>query len=471
MWNLWKARWIKAFSVLFTLGMLSLAGVLSPRTSYADTVATTLYDQSAPVQNGSRLNGYFTHGEHANDFVVPQEIRWNIQEVILWGDPKSQTTYTITFYNDNNGSPGTQRLQYGNLTPSLVEDAGFLIKRLHFTLPTPASLLPGTYWLAVSFITDGHGFAWLIFNPSNIINGQFYSRPTAGSWAGRGSDGQFLLVGTSGPPDETPPEITYTLNPATPDGANDWYRSNVSLTWTVTEPESPDSLNKTGCADQHITTDQPTASYSCAATSDGGSANVVEVTIKRDATAPTINPTVAPNPVTLNGTATATQNAQDNLSGIGSQSCNAVDTSSVGLKSVSCSGTDVAGNSTTASANYRVAYDFIGFSSPVNNNNVLNSAKAGQTIPLKWRLLDAAGNPVTNLSSATVKVQSLACGSGTSVDPVEEYATGSSGLQNLGDGYYQFNWKTPTSYAKSCKTMQLDLGEGAPRTALFQFTK
>jgi len=30
----------------------------------------------------------------------------------------------------------------------------------------------------------------------------------------------------------------------------------------------------------------------------------------------------------------------------------------------------------------------------------------------------------------------------------------------------QINWKTPTSYAGSCKSLNLNLGEGAPRTAL-----
>ncbi|MCI0438668.1 MAG: hypothetical protein L0177_06000, partial [Chloroflexi bacterium] len=34
-----------------------------------------------------------------------------------------------------------------------------------------------------------------------------------------------------------------------------------------------------------------------------------------------------------------------------------------------------------------------------------------------------------------------------------------------------FNWKGPKSYAKSCKTLKLDLGEGAKHTALFMFTK
>ena len=50
------------------------------------------------------------------------------------------------------------------------------------------------------------------------------------------------------------------------------------------------------------------------------------------------------------------------------------------------------------------AWQFIGFTSPVDNPSVMNSAKAGQTIPLKWRLLDAAGVPVTNLTTAKVTV-------------------------------------------------------------------
>ena len=39
--------------------------------------------------------------------------------------------------------------------------------------------------------------------------------------------------------DPSGPVIGYTLDPATPDGDNGWYTGNVSLTWTVTEPQSP----------------------------------------------------------------------------------------------------------------------------------------------------------------------------------------------------------------------------------------
>jgi hypothetical protein len=116
-------------------------------------------------------------------------------------------------------------------------------------------------------------------------------------------------------------------------------------------------------------------------------------------------------------------------------------------------------------------YTFDGFAAPVDNDR-LNTAKAGQAIPLRWRLTDATGAPVTTLTAATVTVASLACDLGGSADQVEEYAAGGSGLQNLGDGYYQLNWKTPASYAGSCKTLKLDLGEvSGPHTAAFRFTK
>jgi hypothetical protein len=91
------------------------------------------------------------------------------------------------------------------------------------------------------------------------------------------------------PNDITPPDISYVLDPASPDGDNSWYKSDVTLTWTVTEDESPDSLVKTGCEDQSLTSDQAETAYSCSATSDGGSAGPVTVSIKRDATPPTIS--------------------------------------------------------------------------------------------------------------------------------------------------------------------------------------
>ena len=110
----------------------------------------------------------------------------------------------------------------------------------------------------------------------------------------------------------------------------------------------------------------------------------------------------------------------------------------------------------------------------------INVAKAGRAIPLKWRLYDLGGNPVTDLAPAAVHLTSVsvACAALTeSPNALEEYATGASGLQNRGDGAYQFNWATSQSFAGTCRRLRLDLGEQNPdgtpfyRTADFSFVK
>jgi hypothetical protein len=116
-----------------------------------------------------------------------------------------------------------------------------------------------------------------------------------------------------------------------------------------------------------------------------------------------------------------------------------------------------------------IVYAFPGFSQPIDNLPTINLANAGQIVPLKFQLFDAAGAPVTTLTTATVTVTSLACSIGSAPNQLEEYAAGGSGLQNLGGGYYQFNWKTPKGYARSCKTMHLELGDGLTHEAAFQF--
>jgi hypothetical protein len=112
---------------------------------------------------------------------------------------------------------------------------------------------------------------------------------------------------------------------------------------------------------------------------------------------------------------------------------------------------------------------FDGFRAPVDNGRVLNSLKAGQAVPLRWRLTRADGTPVTTLTSVKLTVEGLACGAGATADAVEELATGGSGLRNLGNGEYQYNWATPKSYANSCKRLRLDVGDGVTHDALFQF--
>jgi alpha-tubulin suppressor-like RCC1 family protein len=123
-----------------------------------------------------------------------------------------------------------------------------------------------------------------------------------------------------------------------------------------------------------------------------------------------------------------------------------------------------------ASSNPVNLWDFVGFSQPVDNGGVYNVAKAGSNIPLKWRLLSESGAPITNLASASVSVSAIGCQGGGPSDQVEEVAPSASGLQNLGNGYYQLNWKTDKSWT-GCKQMRLSLAGEGPIThnALFTF--
>jgi hypothetical protein len=116
-------------------------------------------------------------------------------------------------------------------------------------------------------------------------------------------------------------------------------------------------------------------------------------------------------------------------------------------------------------------WDFVGFGQPVDNLPVLNQVKAGQGIPIKWRVLDAAGAPVTSLSSATITASGMSCALGGGLDQIEETTAAAVGLHNLGNGYYELVWKSPKTYASSCRTLHVDIGDGVLHDAGFQFTK
>jgi hypothetical protein len=151
--------------------------------------------------------------------------------------------------------------------------------------------------------------------------------------------------------DPSPPTIGYVLAPPSPDGSNDWYKSNVALTWTVSEPQSPNSLVKSGCVDQNITADQAATTYSCSATSAGGSAGPVSVTIKRDATPPTISGSRSPGPNGHgwnNGDVTVSFSCSDATSGVASCGPDQTLNSEGAGQSATGAAVDNAGNSASA---------------------------------------------------------------------------------------------------------------------------
>jgi hypothetical protein len=92
--------------------------------------------------------------------------------------------------------------------------------------------------------------------------------------------------------DTTPPLISYTIGGTL--GNNDWYTSDVTVTWTVVDNESA-ITSTSGCGPTTISSDTTGVTLTCSATSAGGTANQ-SVTIKRDATPPVINAALDKSP-------------------------------------------------------------------------------------------------------------------------------------------------------------------------------
>jgi hypothetical protein len=145
-----------------------------------------------------------------------------------------------------------------------------------------------------------------------------------------------------------------------------------------------------------------------------------------------------------------------------------IDTSTVGPHTFTVAATDGADNGASVSRRYNVDYAFTGFSSPLDAPPTVNVANAGRTVPVKWRIVDADGVGVSDPSSfVSVTSSPIGCDGGADTDAVETYADG-PGLQYLGDGYWQFNWKTPKAFAGQCRVMTLNLADtaGADRVTL-----
>jgi hypothetical protein len=58
------------------------------------------------------------------------------------------------------------------------------------------------------------------------------------------------------------------------------------------------------------------------------------------------------------------------------------------------------------SQSFNITYSFSGFLHPVDRSPALNTANSGQAVPLKWRITDANGNPITDLTPLVTMAKS-----------------------------------------------------------------
>lgn len=174
---------------------------------------------------------------------------------------------------------------------------------------------------------------------------------TATDSAGNSAHGTFKITVIGDP---TPPVVTPVVT-GTP-GTSGWYKSDVGVSWTVTDNESAVS-SQTGCDPSTVAADTAGIVFTCSATSAGGT-TTKSVTIKRDATAPTIVYTGNAGTYAPDQIVSITCTPQDTRSGVATSTCANLNapawTYGAGQTTRSASATDLAGNTGTGTVGFAV---------------------------------------------------------------------------------------------------------------------
>lgn len=276
-----------------------------------------------------------------------------------------------------------------------------------------------------------------------------------------------IRLTVSAPSDTTPPVITPSVSGTL--GNDDWYVSDVTVSWEVVDEESEVS-ETSGCEQATIDYDTAGVTLTCTATSAGGTASE-SVTIKRDATPPSITWSNGPQ----DGAsyyygfvpAEPTCTAGDALSGPNGCAVTGYG-AAVGSHTLTATAYDVAGNKAEETRTYTVlAWTLLGFYRPVEMS-ALNTAKGGSTVPLKFEVF-AGETELTEVSvvkSFTTRV--VACDSSAIEDPVDITTTGGTSLRyDPVAGQFIQNWQTPKQPGK-CYLVTMTTQDGSSIAANFK---
>ncbi|NNM46849.1 PxKF domain-containing protein [Knoellia koreensis] len=113
-------------------------------------------------------------------------------------------------------------------------------------------------------------------------------------------------------------------------------------------------------------------------------------------------------------------------------------------------------------------YRLGGFYQPVDMGGVLNSVKAGSTVPLKFELFSGSTEITSTSAVASFTATKITCATGATVDDVELTTTGGTSLRyDTSGGQFIQNWQTPKA-AGSCYKVTMTAVDGSTLTAQFK---
>ncbi len=303
----------------------------------------------------------------------------------------------------------------------------------------------------------------------------------------RASDGPLCTAVSAGGTSEValdilidgwPPSLSGPLAISPTASAPGWWNTDVSIAYTCDDGAGAGALESNPsvtlsaegrnqgysltCADK--AGNSLTWDYSFFPLVTGGSMTPVYISI--DKTPPTLAPTVSPNTVLLNGSATASPNATDALSGVASQSCEPVVTGSIGTKSVSCTATDSANNTSLKSVAYTVISSFTGFVG-LSAPPALNAAKAKGSISVKFDLGGDRGLQILAAGSPTS--QAIGCVTLAVIPGALETPTAGGLTYSSRARLYTYDWRTDKAWVGTCRQLIVKLADGSERRVNFQF--
>jgi hypothetical protein len=274
--------------------------------------------------------------------------------------------------------------------------------------------------------------------------------------------------------DKTPPSADLTVTSGTV-GSNGWYRTSVTVTSTGADSVS-NPVTCTAAQTFSANTAGITVQGSC--TNEAGlSTNAPPLAVKIDKDAPANVAFVGIS----NGasyyfgstpSAAPTCTATDSPSGLDVCAVDGWDTS-VGTHTLTATARDNAGNVSSAAATYTVKpWTISGFYQPVSmdvtTSRVVNTAKNGSTIPLKFELFSGATELTSTSAVAGLKQVKTNCADGSLDDPLDVLASGATSLRyDTTAGQFIYNWKTPST-ANSCYDVTLLTQDGTGILAHFK---
>ncbi len=168
--------------------------------------------------------------------------------------------------------------------------------------------------------------------------------------------GALVLVPTAAAVDTTPPIVTLNLS-GTP-GANGWFVSPVTASWSYSDPEST-ITSTSGCNVVTLNSDTTGVTISCSATSEGGTVTITRA-LKLDQTPPSIDGAVPSRSPDRNGwynhSVDVEFSGSDATSGIGACAVGSYGGPDSANALVSGTCTDLAGNE-SAPGSFTLKYD------------------------------------------------------------------------------------------------------------------